>query len=50
MPSKSIKAFLVAVMLTAGFALSGCNTVEGFGKDLSTLGNKITDKADKHTK
>jgi predicted small secreted protein len=23
------------------FALTGCNTFEGFGKDLSTLGDKI---------
>jgi predicted small secreted protein len=32
----------VAVLLT----LAGCNTMEGFGKDLSTLGDKIGKKAD----
>ena len=32
----------VAVLMT----LAGCNTMEGFGKDLSTLGNKIEKKAD----
>lgn len=47
MPSKVIKSCLIAVLLAAGFAVSGCNTVEGFGKDLSTLGNKITGKAEK---
>ena len=47
MPFKSIKALVIAVLLAAGFALPACNTVEGFGKDLSKLGDKITDKADK---
>ena len=32
----------VAVVLT----LAGCNTMEGLGKDLSTLGDKIEKKAD----
>ena len=50
MPLKSVKVVLIAVLLTAGFALPACNTVEGFGKDLSKLGDKITDKAEKHTK
>ena len=50
MPFKPIKTLLIAVLLAAGFALPACNTVEGFGKDLSKLGDKITEKADKHTK
>jgi entericidin A len=28
------------------FALSGCNTVEGFGKDLKQIGAKIEKKAE----
>jgi predicted small secreted protein len=35
-------------LLTAAclFLLAGCNTVEGFGKDLSKLGDKIEQKAE----
>ena len=29
-----------------GVGLAGCNTMEGFGKDMSKLGNKIENKAD----
>ena len=49
MPNKAVKSCLIVLLLAAGFAVSACNTVEGFGKDLSTLGNKITGKAEKHT-
>lgn len=49
MPSKLVKTCLIAILLAAGLAVSACNTVEGFGKDLSTLGNKITGKAEKHS-
>lgn len=49
MPPKTIKTLLVAVLLTAGLVLSACNTAKGFGEDLSTLGDKITGKAEKHT-
>lgn len=49
MPSRVVKACLIAVLIAAGIAVSGCNTVEGFGKDLSTLGKKISGKAEKHT-
>jgi predicted small secreted protein len=38
--------FLVLAMASAA---SGCNTMKGFGEDLSTLGDKITGKAEKHT-
>jgi predicted small secreted protein len=35
------------LLLTAGvLALSGCNTMEGFGKDLKTVGSKIEKKAE----
>jgi len=28
-------------MLALGMLTAGCNTVEGFGKDVNTLGSKI---------
>ena len=35
------------LLLMAGIVgLSGCNTMEGFGKDLKKLGSKIEKKAD----
>ena len=35
------------LLLTVGvFALSGCNTIEGFGKDLKKVGAKIEKKAE----
>jgi entericidin A len=38
---------VVVLFLTLGtFALSGCNTVEGFGKDLKQIGAKIEKKAE----
>jgi predicted small secreted protein len=49
MPSKPVTAILLAFLLASSFALSACNTAKGFGQDLSTLGNKITGKAEKHT-
>ena len=33
------------IMLAALFALSACNTMEGFGKDIEKLGSKIEEKA-----
>ena len=36
-----------AVVLSGGFfAISGCNTVEGVGRDVENLGDAIEDKAD----
>lgn len=49
MRSKSVPAILVALLLASSFALSACNTAKGFGQDLSTLGNKISGKAERHT-
>lgn len=34
------------VLLTYAMMLSACNTMEGLGKDLSKLGNKIEKKAE----
>ncbi|SEG07711.1 entericidin A/B family lipoprotein [Marinobacterium lutimaris] len=40
---------LLALMLVfaGGFALSGCNTIEGAGKDIEKAGQKIEDAADR---
>jgi entericidin A len=38
---------LTALACAAGvFLLAGCNTMEGLGKDVSKLGNKIEKKAE----
>ena len=38
---------IFALLLTVGIlALSGCNTMEGLGKDLQKVGSKIEKKAD----
>ena len=34
------------VLLLLSVSLMGCNTMEGFGKDLSKLGGKIENKAE----
>ena len=45
---------LLALALAATFALpsvalvSGCNTVEGAGKDISAGGNKVKEEAKEH--
>lgn len=41
-----IQRVMALVVLTA--FVVGCNTVEGFGKDLGKLGNKIEQKADQN--
>ena len=38
---------VLVLLLTVGvFTLSGCNTMEGFGKDLKKVGDKIEKKAE----
>lgn len=40
---------IFALMLALSFGiLAGCNTMEGFGKDVSKVGDKIEQKADQH--
>jgi predicted small secreted protein len=43
----NVKRILLSV-LTAGFAIAviGCNTVEGLGRDVESLGDAIEDAAD----
>ena len=38
------RLFLLALL--AAFALSGCNTVEGFGKDVKKAGGELEEAAD----
>ena len=41
---------LTACMLAIAFVLSGCNTIQGAGKDLERGGEKIQDTAEKAKK
>ena len=43
MMKRVIKLAIVLVVATA--LLGGCNTMEGLGKDVQKLGDKIEDKA-----
>ncbi|WP_290887056.1 entericidin A/B family lipoprotein [Arenimonas sp.] len=36
---------IVLLSLLAAFALSGCNTVEGFGKDVKKAGSELEEAA-----
>jgi entericidin B len=38
---------LLAGLLAVAFILTGCNTMEGAGKDIERGGEKIQDKAEK---
>lgn len=38
--------FLTVVILVSLFAIAGCNTFEGFGKDIERSGEAIQDVAD----
>jgi predicted small secreted protein len=35
----------IALLISAGSLLSGCNTVAGAGQDVSTIGNTVTSGA-----
>lgn len=35
----------IALIVTAAFALGGCNTVDGIGKDIEAGGEKVQDAA-----
>ncbi len=41
---KSLSSLLFAALLAA-FALAGCNTVEGVGKDAEAVGEEIQEEA-----
>jgi predicted small secreted protein len=38
---------MAILMLAASFAVAGCNTMSGFGKDVEKAGDKIDDAASK---
>lgn len=42
---RSIRAALAAAVVLAAMALGGCNTTEGVGKDVKSLGAGIEDTA-----
>jgi entericidin A len=47
MKNNAIMKFVMLVMIGVGvIGLSGCNTVQGLGKDMSKLGDKIENKAE----
>lgn len=39
--------FCLAIVLSGFIGLTACNTVEGFGEDLQTVGGKMSDKAER---
>ena len=39
--------WMALLAILAALLLAGCNTMQGFGKDLETLGGKIEQKAKK---
>ncbi|HZV60783.1 MAG TPA: entericidin A/B family lipoprotein [Methylophilaceae bacterium] len=47
MKKSAIFKFAMLAMIAVGFiGLSGCNTMQGLGKDVSKLGDKIENKAE----
>ena len=44
---KTMSGVIFAVAALAATVLAGCNTVEGFGRDVSAGGKVISDTADK---
>ncbi len=43
------KSAVLALLFAAGLGLAACNTMHGFGEDLSHVGDKISAKAGSHT-
>lgn len=41
-----MKKFTLLAMLLSLFALAGCNTVSGFGKDVQKVGGEVEGAAD----
>jgi entericidin A len=47
MKKSAMLQLVMLFMIAVGFlGLSGCNTMEGLGKDVSKLGDKIENKAE----
>jgi entericidin B len=45
--ARTLSIGAVIALLGAGFALSGCNTTAGMGKDISGGGQAVTNSAEK---
>jgi len=43
-----MRALIALIAALATIGLAGCNTVEGFGKDVKTAGGKIEKAAERH--
>ena len=43
-----LKKIFALISLVSFGLLAGCNTMEGFGKDVAKVGDKIEQKADQH--
>ena len=43
-----MRIFIALIAAAATIGLAGCNTVEGFGKDVKTAGGKIEKAAERH--
>jgi predicted small secreted protein len=43
-----LRIFAILMTSTFGLAVSGCNTVDGVGKDLNKAGHEISEEANEH--
>ncbi len=41
-----IRKFLALFLVTGSLALAGCNTIEGVGQDVQSVGETVEDAAD----
>jgi predicted small secreted protein len=41
-----IRKFLTTLMIGGSLALAGCNTVEGIGRDVQSVGETVAETAD----
>jgi entericidin B len=50
MPKKLVSSVLATAFVASLFALAGCNTMQGVGKDVERGGEKIQKEAVEHKK
>ena len=50
MVKKIVSTSLIGVFVASAFALAGCNTVQGAGKDVERAGEKVQQEAVEHKK
>lgn len=41
-----MRKILTLIVLTSGLALAACNTIDGAGRDVESVGNAVADAAD----